>query len=115
MRPSPGKARLCWPFDARTPGEPSRGELSLRLSPHRQPHLGAILVVCLLAGAQETDLHSCSLRPGNMKGSTSLLNCSQSVVKVALLCLTGEPWLREDFAPHHLEDGDRWELCLGDQ
>lgn len=43
MRPSPGKARLCWPFDARTPGEPSRGELSLRLSPHRQPHLGAIL------------------------------------------------------------------------
>ena len=32
------------------------------------------------------------------------------IVKVALLCLTGEPWLREDFAPHHLEDGDRWEL-----
>lgn len=34
-----------------------------------------------------------------MKGSTSLLNCSQSVQKVALLCLTGEPWLRK---PLHL-------------
>ena len=22
---------------------------------------------------------------------------------------------QEAFAPHHLEDGDRWELCLGDQ
>ena len=43
MRPSPGEARLCWPFDARTPGEWRRGKLSLGQSPHRQPHLEAIL------------------------------------------------------------------------